>query len=99
MRKTTPPIFYSNQVDADGKPRKHIRIPDDFMQYLDERINLRIEEKFIHAGLPEKEKDRQKLFGFLESMKNCWGIILKSFLGIGAVSFIGWVVYMIRLEK
>lgn len=99
MRKTTPPVFYSNQVDEDGRPRKHIRVPDDFIQYLDERIKKIIIEEFKHSGLPEEEKNRQKLFGFLESIRNCWGIVLRSLLGLGAVSTIGWIVYMIRVTE
>lgn len=96
MRNTTPPTFYSNQVDAEGKPRKHIRVPDDFIQYLDDRIKRIIIEEFIHCGLPEKEKERQRLFGFLERLKNCWDITMKTFLGILAVSGIAAVVYLIR---
>lgn len=97
MRNTTPPTFYSNQVDEGGRPKKHIRVPDDFIQYLDERIKKIIIEEFNHSGLPEKEKDRQKLFSFLERFKNCWDITIKTVLGILAVSGISAIVYLIRL--
>lgn len=94
MRRTWT-TFYSNDIDEEGRPEKHIRIPDDFLHYLDRAIDDALNEELINSGLPEEKGDRQKLFNFLASAHSAWKITWRTAMGLAATSFAAWLIYKI----
>ena len=91
-------VFYTNEADENGKPRKHIRIPDDFAQYLEDIIQSAIIAEFENSNIPKDKRDRQSFFNFLVRFKDCWDIIMKTSLGLVVAGAAGAIIYLIRIS-
>ena len=102
MREDRPFIEYLNEVDAQGKPIKHIHWPEELPKPVERLIIKIILDEFKHSGLPigeSGETQRQELFSFLRRLKSTWDIIFKAVIPILVVAVMGAAVYLIKVDK
>lgn len=70
-------VFYTNDVDEDGKPITHTHIPDDVYK----QFRAIAEQVLVDSGLPRDQEKRQELFTFLKTAKKAYGFIIATVIG------------------
>lgn len=90
-------VFYGNGTDDEGRPIKHTRIPDDFHTWFSREVKKIVIEELEYSGFPEKREDRQKLMGFIKSLKSFWWIVLGALVAVCVPGVILGIVFIIQL--